>query len=226
MFILLPDIRDIVRLNLDLDFVQKEMKPFYQHGKIMNHFIKPSEINIKEEKYASKRADKGNKEINIQNKLIESRAVLLNLDINESEEFESMYNRTSHVASPTSKTTTKFRNKSKDFVIYKGVHQARRICFTLIEMISVTNCMMSLVSMNPMILDLKVLQNTIDNDEKIFRNWNIDNQSKRAKIRNEAATMILKVKSQSQIKKLERPKLKKIRYLLDQNTNTYAIFNS
>lgn len=65
-----------------------------------------------------------------------------------------------------------------------------------------------------------MLQNTIDNDERIFRNWNMDNQNKRTKIRNEAATMILKVKSQSQIKKLERPKLKKIRYLLDQNTNT------
>ena len=68
--------------------------------------------------------------------------------------------------------------------------------------------------------DLKDLQSTIKSDEKIFRNWNMQNENKRAKIRNEAATMILKSKSQPQIKSLDQPKMKKIRYLLDPATNT------
>lgn len=65
---------------------------------------------------------------------------------------------------------------------------------------------------------LQTLQSTINKDELMFKNWNMSNQNHRAKVRNEAATMILKVKTQPQITNLERPRLKKIRYLLDPTT--------
>lgn len=66
--------------------------------------------------------------------------------------------------------------------------------------------------------DLKDLQNDIQTDERIFRNWNIQAEDRRSKVRNEAATMILKTKNKGKIKSLERPRMKKIRYMLDPKT--------
>jgi len=62
---------------------------------------------------------------------------------------------------------------------------------------------------------LKDIQDTIRSDEKVFRNWNMETENKRTRVRNAAATMILKTKSLGGIKSLERPRMKKIRYLLD-----------
>lgn len=67
--------------------------------------------------------------------------------------------------------------------------------------------------------NLQDIQDTIQGDENIFRNWNMKKENKRAKVRNEAANMILKTKSLSGIKSLERPKIKKVRYVFNPNSN-------
>ena len=71
-------------------------------------------------------------------------------------------------------------------------------------------------------LKLDSLQSKIESDEKIYRNWRTKNDLQRHIVRNEAATMIMQVMNQDNMKtKLEQPKLKKIRYLLEPNTQKF-----
>ncbi|CAI2387354.1 unnamed protein product [Moneuplotes crassus] len=63
--------------------------------------------------------------------------------------------------------------------------------------------------------DLQEYQNKTELGEPMFRNWDMTIEPKNAKVRNEAATMIIKSHNKHKRGSLQRPRVKKIRYLMD-----------
>ncbi|CAI2383808.1 unnamed protein product [Moneuplotes crassus] len=180
-----------------INHVTKKMKPIFHNKKLTNQKIKASALHVDRKKVKDKvESAQSGKRISRAFKTSEKID-----EFNESAEFESNTCRTNN-----HKESKKGRLAKSRFSSGSNIGEDQPLS---------PSRAMSTHNLLNVEADLKNLQDNIQIDEKMFRNWNMKTVDKRAKVRNEAATMILKNQRKHKIGSLERPRMKKIRYLLD-----------